>query len=104
MTLQIIPVRNNIIFEFVEDSTSTRFVNSTKSGIMISSQDSNQTGIPRWGKITHVGPDVKNVKVGEYALIEPGKWTSSFYVDNHRYWKTDDDQIMCTSDEPTTTY
>ena len=95
---------NNIIFQFVEDITSSRLVNSSSSGIIISSQDKTQTGVPRWGKVTNVGPDVLDVKVDDFVLIEHGKWTPGFYVDGKRYWKTDEDMIMCTGDEPTATY
>ena len=94
----------NVIFQFVEDVTSTRFVNSTSTGLIISSQDTNQTGMPRWGKVTHIGPEVLDVKVGDYILIEGGKWTTGFTVGSERYWKTDEDVIMAIGDTPSTTY
>jgi hypothetical protein len=100
----IIAIKDNIIFQFVEDVTSTRFINSSKAGLIISSKDGNQTSIPRWGKATHVGPDVRDVSVNDYILIEAGKWTSGFYVDGVRYWKTDEAMVMGISDEPSTTY
>lgn len=100
----IVPIKNNIIFQFVEDVTSTRFVNSSKAGLIISSQDGNQSAIPRWGKVTQVGPNVKDVKEGDYILIEAGKWTTGFYVDKVRYWKTDEDVVLAQSDTPTSTY
>jgi len=97
-------VRNNVIFQFVEDVTSTRFVNSTASGIIISSQDGTQASIPRWGQVTHVGPEVIDVSVGDFVLVEAGMWTSGFYLDGARYWKTDEDKVMGISDTPLTTY
>ena len=102
--MKIISVKNNIIFQFIEDVTSTRFVNSSKSGLIISSQDSNQAGQARWGKVTHVGPDVVDVKVDDFILIEAGKWTTGFFVDHERFWKTDEDVVMAIGDEPSTTY
>jgi co-chaperonin GroES (HSP10) len=95
---------NNVIFKFVEKTTQDRFVNSSKAGIIISSQDSTQGQVARWGHVTHVGDDVDAVKPGDYILIEHGMWTNGFYVDDVRYWKTDEDKIMAVSDEPYTTY
>lgn len=97
-------VRNYVIFTFVEDIVGDRFVNKTAGRIIVSSEDRAQTTYPRWGKVVQVGPDVYDVKVDDYILIEAGKWTSHFYVDGDRYWKTDEDQIIGVSDEPGTTY
>ena len=101
---QIIAERKNVLFQFIEDAIGNRFVNKAASGIIISSTDLNQSGIARWGKVTHIGEQVDEVQVGEYILLEPGKWTAGFYVDGTRYWKTDVDQILLTADEPTGTY
>lgn len=101
---QIIAERKNILFQFNEDTTSTRFINKAASGIIISAADANQTGVPRWAKVTHIGEEVDEVKVGEWVLLEPGRWTSGFYVDGTRYWKTDVDQVLAISDEPDNTY
>jgi hypothetical protein len=97
-------ILNNIIFQFVEDVTQTRFVNSTESGIIINSGDGNQMLWPRWCKALHVGPDVTEVKEGEFILVEPGKWTTAFRIDNVRYWKTDESRVIGVSDVPGHTY
>lgn len=104
MTHKIEAIQNNIIFQFVEDVTQTRFVNKAASGILVASGDGNQTVYPRWGKALHVGPDVREVKPGDYIMIEPGKWTFGFIVEDVRYWKTDEDKVICAADEPGTTY
>ena|ERR1017187_4362137 len=104
MTYQIKAVRKNIIFQFVEDVTQTRFINKADSGFIINSGDGNQTSIARWGKVTHVGPDVSEVKPGDFILIDAGKWTPGFYVNDQRYWKTDEDKVVGVSDEPGSTY
>jgi hypothetical protein len=101
---QIQAIENNIIFQFVEDVTQTRFVNSSEAGFLINSNDGNQTLMPRWGKALHVGPEVLEVKAGDFILIEPGKWTFSFRVDGGRYWKTDESKVIGVSDEPGHTY
>jgi hypothetical protein len=97
-------VSNHILFQFVEDIRAGRFVNSTGGQILVSTSDTNQSNTPRWGKVTHTGPEVLDVKVGEYVLVEPGKWTNGFYIDDVRFWKTDEEQIMLVSDTPEATY
>lgn len=104
MTYQIESIKNNVIFKFIEDATSTRFINSTSSGILVAHNDGTQASIPRWGKVTHVGPDVQDVAIDDFILIEAGMWTPGFYVNGERFWKTDDQKVMCLGDEPTTTY
>ena len=108
-TPQIEALESNIIFQFAEQVTQTRFINTSESGILITSGDGNQTVYPRWGKVLHVGPEVREVKPGDFILIEPGKWTFGFYVgenfgEEDRYWKTDEDKVICISDEPGHTY
>jgi hypothetical protein len=97
-------VRNYVVFTFVEDIYGDRFINSAGGAIILTSDDKSQTTYPRWGKVVNVGPDVTEITPGEYVLIEPGKWTTHFFVDGLRYWKTDEDKILCTADEPGSTY
>lgn len=103
--MNIESVNNNVIFKFIDETLHNKFINSSKAGIVISSLDiAKQSNIPRWGRVTKVGPLVEHINEGDYILIEQGKWTQGFYVDNVRYWKTDDKMIMATSDEPGTVY
>ena len=89
----------------MDDVTDKRFVNSTSSGILLTLSHGAQSGIPRWGKITHLGPKVDpDLHVGEHILIEAGKWTVGFTFNNQRYWKTDDSYILGVSDEVFTTF
>lgn len=98
------PVRDYVVFTFVEDIYGDRFINKTGGPIILTSDDRSQTTYPRWGKAVSVGPEVLDIVPGDFILIEPGKWTSHFYVDGVRHWKTDDKQVMAISDEPGTTY
>lgn len=48
----------------------------TASGIIIPKDDGKVNGIhPRWGKVWAIGPDQKDLKVGDWVLIEHGRWT-----------------------------
>jgi co-chaperonin GroES (HSP10) len=101
-------VGNNIIFQFVDEVTSTRFKNTSASGLIISSEDGNQTASPRWAEVLAIGPNVKEVRNGDFILIEPGKWTFGFTLGDDRvadrFWKTDEDRVIAISDAPGNTY
>ena len=98
--MHIQPLKDGIIFQFYDDSTSSRFVNKTKSGIAIAISAKDQANVDRWGVVTRIGPDVKTVKVGEAILVESGFWTPSFDVNNVKFWKTDEQHVILTADKP----
>lgn len=103
--MEIEAIRNHVIFQFVEEIQNDRFRNSTHWGLIVTSGDTNQSNIARWGRVTHLGPDViSDIKVKDFILIEEGKWTPHFVLGGNRYWKTDDQVIIAVSDEPYTTY
>ena len=70
------PIRDNIVLtdmEFGEEKTA--------SGIYIPSQDGKSEGVKsRWGKVHSVGPQQEDVKPGEWALFEHGRWSRGFTV------------------------
>lgn len=48
----------------------------TKSGIIINTDDGKDHGIrPRWGKVYAIGPLQEDVNVGDWILVEHGRWT-----------------------------
>jgi len=53
------------------------------SGIVVQSDNAKSHGIkPRWGKVYKVGPEQKTVKVGQWVLVEHGRWTRKFTIDD----------------------
>lgn len=53
----------------------------TKSGIILQTDDGTDGGIrPRWGKVYSVGPLQENIKVGQWILVEHGRWTRGVEV------------------------
>jgi co-chaperonin GroES (HSP10) len=53
----------------------------TASGIIIQSDDGKAHGVkPRWCRVWAVGPDQTEVKVGEWILVEHGRWTRGITV------------------------
>lgn len=48
----------------------------TASGIIIQSDDGKVHGVrPRWCRVWAIGPEQQDVKVGEWILVEHGRWT-----------------------------
>lgn len=73
----ILPIRDNVLItdmEFGEEKTT--------SGIIIQSLNGKSSGIkPRWGKVWAIGPDQKDVKVGDWICISHGRWTRGVTVE-----------------------
>jgi co-chaperonin GroES (HSP10) len=73
---KLIPLNNNVLvtdMSFEEQKTA--------SGIVILSDDGKAHGVkPRWCKVWAVGPEQKDVKVGEWILVEHGRWTRAATV------------------------
>jgi hypothetical protein len=55
----------------------------TASGLIIKNDDGTTRGIyPRWAKVHNKGPENKDdYEIGDWILIEHGRWTRSFTVD-----------------------
>lgn len=56
----------------------------TASGLIIKNDDGTTRGIyPRWGKVYAKGPDnIEDYKVGDWILIEHGRWTRGITLDD----------------------
>lgn len=56
----------------------------TASGIVIGSDDGKAHGVkPRWAKVYKIGEQVDlEVKVGQWILIEHGRWTRKIKIDD----------------------
>lgn len=71
------PIRDNVLItemEFGEESTT--------SGIIIQNLNGKLEGIkPRWGKVWAIGPDQKDVKVGDWIYVSHGRWTRGVTVE-----------------------
>lgn len=103
MTLRAL--NNTILFQFVTETSGSqgRFSDRTSSGIFIARTSDSTQKIARWGKVTHIGPDVVGINVGEFVYIEPLMWSFGTEVDGVKLWKTDDTKVIAvTSDESET--
>lgn len=72
--VKIKPIKDNVLVSDMEFGEM-----KTKSGLIIGSDDGKAHGVkPRWGKVYAVGPDQKDVAVGQWVLVEHGRWTRGF--------------------------
>ena len=50
-------------------------------GIIVPDDNGKSAGIrPRWGRAYAIGSDIKDVKVGQWILMENGRWTRMLKV------------------------
>lgn len=68
---EIKPLKNNVI---VTDMTfEGRQLNS---GIVLLGDDGKTDGIrPRWARVYAIGPEQRDVSVGQWVLVEHGRWS-----------------------------
>ena len=76
----------------------------TSAGIVLVSDDGKLHGIhPRWGKVYAVGPEQKDIAVGQYVLIAHGRWTRGVDIKEPAGYftirKVDNNDILAVSDE-----
>lgn len=72
------PLKGKVLVHKVESGSRL-----TKHGIIIPDDDGRERGIrERWGQVYAVGPDIEDVKVGDWVLIKHGRWTRGIDVVN----------------------
>ena len=95
---KLLPIRDHVIVEEMEFGEQI-----SKGGIIIQSDDGKTMGVkPRWGRVYAVGEKNKDVKVGDWVLIEHGRWTRGMNVEDETgkmrvLRRVDKDAIMITS-------
>ena len=68
---QLVPVKDNVICS--DMAFTERF---TSSGIILPSDNGKSSGVrPRWGRVWAVGPEQKDVTVGQWICVAHGRWT-----------------------------
>jgi co-chaperonin GroES (HSP10) len=73
------PLHDNVLVTDMSFEEQT-----TASGIVIQSDDGKAHGIkPRWARVWAVGPAQQDVQVGEWILVEHGRWTRGVKVDDN---------------------
>jgi len=97
---KVTPIRDHILVADMEFDSRT-----TKNGIFLLNDDGKDTGIrPRWGRVWAVGDEQKHLKVGNWVLVEHGRWTRGVKVEDENgnesvIRRIDNDCVMAVADE-----
>jgi len=76
ITGKLIPIRDNVL---VTDMNFDARVSA--GGIHILSDDGKSEGVRhRWCRVWAIGPEQQDVKIGEWILLEHGRWTRGVTV------------------------
>lgn len=94
------PVKDNVIVADMEFDGRT-----TSTGIILPSDNGKSAGVrPRWARVYCIGPEQKDVEVGQYILVAHGRWTRGLKIEDDQGVKTirkiDPKDILMVSDEP----
>jgi len=81
----------------------------SQGGIVLRNDDTKSVGIrPRWGRVYAVGPEQKDVKVGQYIMVAHGRWTRGIKIEDENgeqiIRKVDPNDILLVSNEPVNDY
>jgi co-chaperonin GroES (HSP10) len=78
VTGTIRPLKDKVILSDMNFGES-----KTATGIIVQSTNAKREGVvPRWGKVYAVGPDQKDVAVGQWVLMEHGRWSRTIEYEN----------------------
>ena len=69
--MKITPLRDKIFAEILDVGEIT-----TPGGVILQN-DMGKESRPRWFKVEAVGPEATEVKEGDYALVDTGRWSLS---------------------------
>ena len=96
----ITPINDQIAFEFLDDTTKGKFNEKSGGGILLVQHAHKQVDYCRWARVKVIGPDVKNVSVGDIVLIQNLRWSNQFMIGEDKYWLTAENEIIATWDDP----
>jgi co-chaperonin GroES (HSP10) len=74
------------------------------SGILLPADNGKSSGIrPRWGRVYAVGPQHRDVMVGQWICVAHGRWTRGIEIQDSQGTRTirriDPDDILLVSDQ-----
>jgi co-chaperonin GroES (HSP10) len=76
---EIKPLNDNVIVRDMDFAGR-----KLSSGILLLGDDGKTDGIrPRWAKVYAVGPKQQDIKVGQWVLIEHGRWSRGLSINQY---------------------
>ena len=102
ITGKIQPLRDKVMVEDMKFGMQT-----TSKGLIVLNDDGANHGIkPRWARVHAVGPDQADIVVGQYILVEHGRWTRGVELvdpdtnESVTIRMVDNNDILAVSDTP----
>ena len=94
--MDIDPIADHILVENM-DHEDEKIVN----GIIIPSERGDPRGVhPRWAQVCRIGPEQEDISVGQWVLVEHGRWTRGIKLNNGKVVrKVDNDAILLVSSD-----
>lgn len=99
------PLKGNVFVSDLDHGPSL-----TRGGLIIPDDNMTERGVrDRWCKVWAIGPDVTEVKVGDWVLVKHGRWTTGIDMEikgiHHRVWRIEfpDAVLLVTDNDPRTT-
>jgi len=92
-------LNNSVIVEDMEFD-----VRITQTGLILPNDNGKSSGIrPRWGRVYAIGPEQKDVRVGEWICVAHGRWTRGLDIEDDTGKRTirkiDPNDILMSADE-----
>lgn len=92
-------LNDNVIVEDMEFSGR-----QLSSGVILLNDNGTTAGIrPRWGRVYAIGPDQKDVRIGQWICVAHGRWTRGLDIEDEQGPRTirriDPKDILLISDE-----
>ena len=73
------PLRDRILVRNIQKG-----IQKTAGGILLPDDNATERGIhPRWARVYAVGSDIDYVKVGQWVLMEHGRWSEGFDLEEN---------------------
>jgi hypothetical protein len=101
------PLHNHIVFRFLEDFQiiengtikTSRFIKKTEWGLELGhgSDGRRDSDTAKWGQIVAMGPEVTDLEVGDYILLQPLMWTHACVYNEERLWRTKPREVLLTT-------
>ncbi len=90
------PLKNNIVFQFMDEVTSKgQFVEAMSTrGLFMTASHDDSAKRPRWCRVVAVGPDCMTVKPDDLILLPSLRWSESAKMSGQSYWKTNEDEVV----------
>jgi co-chaperonin GroES (HSP10) len=98
--MKIRALTNKILCHYIEKGQQT-----TAAGIILTDDNNTAHGIrPRWMQVYSVGPEVTGITVGQWVMVEHGRWTHGMNLrdDNDEefiLWGAEEESILLVSDD-----